>query len=206
MPPHPQSDRLYRPMLLTPTKELPVGKEWSYEFKFDGFRAMGYARDGQARMRSREGNDLSDICPQVMAELPNLIPGHDFVVDGELLAIGANGQPEFNALRRKNSPKLYVIFDLLRVGDTTLLHLPLTERRQIMRELFQTSPGGSIQLCDVFDDRDDILLAAETGGEEGVIAKRLNSIYRPGIRSRDWLKRVLRLHRRGPNFRLSSEN
>ena len=182
----------YQPMLLTKTAELPQGEDWVYEAKLDGYRMIGEVVLGQTRLTTRKGNDFTDRYPQVADQLPVAFGGQDVVCDGELVGFNESGQEDFAELRRKHPRVIYFIFDLLEIDSRPLINVPLRERRHALEEVF--SPQGSIHLSHVFSDREGIVAAAKQLDLEGVVAKRLSSVYRPGKRSKDWLKLILKDH------------
>jgi bifunctional non-homologous end joining protein LigD len=184
----------YPPMLLRKTDQLPEGKEWSYEHKFDGFRAVGYVAMRGARLMSRKRNNMAREHPTVAQALHEAFDGQPVVVDGELVALDDAGHIDFNLLKTKNPNTALLLFDLLHDGRVPIIGQPLTARRERLRELY-VSDQPQVQIADHFDGRDVTIASAVELGMEGVIAKRNDSIYRPGIRSRNWLKYVIKQHR-----------
>ncbi len=182
----PPGDRSYAPMLATLAERLPAGEGWTFEPKWDGYRALGYVRGGEATLRSRNGNDLTDRFAAVAKELAKAVRTPDCVVDGEVCALDEHGRPSFSAMQRGGAPLVYELFDLLEADGEPLVALPLGERRQRLAEL--VAPGGVVQLSGAFDDGEALLEAAEAQRLEGVMAKRVSSRYQEGKRSRDWLK------------------
>ena len=178
----------YRPMLATLAAELPTGDGWLFEPKWDGYRALGYVRGGEATLRSRNGNDLTGRFPGVAKELAHAVRSPDCVLDGEVCALDARGRPSFSAMQqgKPGTPLVYEVFDLLELDGEPLLGLPLVERRDRLEALL--APSASVQLSGVFDDGDVLLEAAAEQGLEGVMAKRAGSRYQEGGRGRDWLK------------------
>jgi bifunctional non-homologous end joining protein LigD len=190
----------FTPMLASPG-ELPVDRDaaWGYEFKWDGVRAVAYIEGGQVRLRSRKGEDITVRYPEVGA-LPPSLAGRDVVVDGEIVAMDEQGRPDFGALQNRMhrtgrevagmaraKPVTYLVFDLLAEGEDSLLDRPYVERRERLDELAPAGkrwvltpwfPGGGA----------GVLAASLENGLEGVVAKRLDSPYRPGVRSADWIK------------------
>jgi bifunctional non-homologous end joining protein LigD len=186
----------YPPMLLTPATELPVGPEWTYEPKLDGYRMIGeVAAGGAVTLTSRQGNDFTGRYPIVAQELPVAFGGEQVVMDGEIVGFNPAGQPDFNVLRRKNPHVEFYVFDLLEVNGLSIINLPLAERRHWLRELFAPPVAQPhVRLVDCYDDRDLVLAAVASMGWEGVVVKRTDSTYQPGVRSRDWLKKILNPH------------
>jgi bifunctional non-homologous end joining protein LigD len=182
------SPHQYAPMLATPAEELPGGEGWLFEAKWDGYRALGYVRGGEATLRSRNGNDLTERFAPVAKELARVLRSPDCVVDGEVCALDERGRPSFSAMQqgKPGTPLVYELFDLLELDGKPLVGLPLSERRERLGAL--VAPGRVVQLSGAFDDGEALLEAAREQGLEGVMAKRAASPYREGRRSRDWLK------------------
>ena len=177
--------RRYSPMLATLVKEPPAAGDWLYEVKFDGYRALAYVRGGRCVLRSRNDNDLTARFASVAGALPGALR-EDAVVDGELCALDEQGRPSFSAMQEGDSRIVYFAFDCLEVGGETLVAKPLEERRARLAELVR--PGSSVRLSEVFDDGPALLAAAREQGLEGIVAKRVGSVYAEGRRNRDWLK------------------
>jgi bifunctional non-homologous end joining protein LigD len=179
--------RPYEPMLATLVREVPEGEGWLYELKWDGYRALGCVEGGEGRLWSRTGRDLTERFPSVARELVRALRTPECVVDGEICALDPAGRPSFQELQRGGAQLRYYLFDLLEVEGEPLLDRPLAERRRRLEELVDPR-RGVVALSEVFPDGRALVQAAEQLGLEGVIAKRADSRYRPGVRGRDWLK------------------
>jgi bifunctional non-homologous end joining protein LigD len=179
----------YRPMLATLVSELPRGEGWLYEVKWDGYRALGYVRGGEARLLSRRGNDLTQRFPSVARELPRAVRSSECVVDGEVCALDERGRPSFSAMQqgKPGTAIVYEAFDLLELDGEPVVDRPLDERRRLLGELVDTS-NRTVQLSGAFEDGEALLQAATEQELEGVMAKRSGSRYCEGKRTRDWLK------------------
>ncbi|HEY3551986.1 MAG TPA: DNA ligase D [Gaiellaceae bacterium] len=180
--------RRYSPMLASPVEKLPSGDGWVFEPKWDGYRALGYVRGGEATLWSRRGNDLSERFGVVAKELPKALRSPDAVVDGEVCALDEQGRPSFSAMQqgKPGTQLVYEIFDLLELDGAPVVDLPLTERRERLEGLL--APSGVVQLSGVFADGEALLEAAREQRLEGVVAKRATSRYQEGRRNRDWQK------------------
>ena len=176
----------YRAMLATLAEQLPAGEGWVYEPKWDGYRAIGYVRAGEARLVSRNGNDLTERFPDVTKALVKAVRAPDCVVDGEVCALDEQGRPSFSAMQQGATTVVYEVFDLLELDGVPLVGLPLRDRRDRLEALIARS--ASVQVSGVFADGEALLEAAKTQGLEGVMAKRAGSRYAEGKRTRDWLK------------------
>jgi bifunctional non-homologous end joining protein LigD len=179
----------YRPMLATLAESLPAGDDWLYEVKWDGYRALGYVRAGEAKLLSRNGNDLTARFPAVGKALAKAARSPYCVVDGEVCALDENGRPSFSAMQqgKPGTPLVYEVFDVLEVDGVPVVDLPLTERRERLEQLLDERVR-TVQVSGFFDDGEALLDAATEQGLEGVMAKRPGSRYCEGKRTRDWLK------------------
>jgi bifunctional non-homologous end joining protein LigD len=180
--------RTYSPMLATLVQELPTGEGWLFEPKWDGYRALAYVRGGEAALRSRRGNDLTQRFAAVAKELPKALRSPDAVLDGEVCALDENGRPSFSAMQqgKPGTPLVYEIFDVLEIDGEELCDLTLTERRERLEAL--VIPSRTIQVSGAFEDGEALFEAAQDQGLEGVMAKKAKSRYQAGSRGRDWLK------------------
>jgi len=179
----------YRPMLATLASELPTADGWAFEVKWDGFRAVARVSGGEAALTSRNGNDLTGRFANVAKELPKALKTPDAVLDGEACALDEQGRSSFSAMQqgKAGTPIVYYVFDVLEVEGKPLLDRPLAERRKRLDKLLDRR-NRTIRLSETFDDGAALLEAARDQGLEGVIAKRVDSRYAEGRRTRDWLK------------------
>ncbi|HEX5174962.1 MAG TPA: DNA ligase D [Gaiellaceae bacterium] len=180
--------RRYSPMLASLTERLPTGEGWLFEPKWDGYRALGYVRGGDAMLRSRRGNDLTKRFEVIAKELPKALRSPDAVVDGEVCALDEQGRPSFSAMQqgKAGTPLVYEVFDLLEIDGEPLVDRPLAERRERLEALL--APSRVVQMSGAFQDGEALLEAAKEQRLEGVMAKRAASRYQAGSRGRDWLK------------------
>ena len=178
-----------RPMLATLSEALPSGDDWVYEVKWDGYRALGYVRGGDARLVSRNGNDLTGRFPELAKALVKAARSPECVVDGEVCALDEQGRPSFSAMQqgKRGTPLVYEVFDVLEIDGAPVVDLPLLERRERLEALLDTRVK-TVQVSGFFDDGEALLEAATQQGLEGVMAKRPGSRYCEGKRTRDWLK------------------
>jgi bifunctional non-homologous end joining protein LigD len=189
-----------KPMLARPGQLPSDQREWAFEIKWDGVRAIGYSQPGELRLESRNLKDITDSYPE-LARLNRALSSHGAVLDGEIVAFDSKGRPSFGALQPRmhvgsraqakrlaaSTPVTYVIFDLLWLDGHSLMSLPYLERRERLAELGLN--GESWQTPEhVVGEGSALLQATREQGLEGVLAKRLGSIYQPGLRSRDWIK------------------
>jgi bifunctional non-homologous end joining protein LigD len=199
-------DKPPSPMLATLGTEAAIDDEaeWAFEMKWDGVRAVAEVRDGTVRLFSRNGVDITAGYPD-LAVLADAVVG-DAVLDGEIVALGAGNRPDFGRLQGRmhlrkaadveravrDIPVHFMAFDLIEGGGETLVREPYTERRARLEHL--VTPGDRVQVPPAFDG--DLAAAMESSaalGLEGVMAKKRDGLYAPGVRSRTWIK--LKHHR-----------
>ena len=190
---------LVEPMLASPGALPDDDAGWSYEFKWDGVRALARVEGGRLRLHSRKGNDITVTYPELRL-LGEELGSTQAWLDGEIVAL-RDGRPSFPALQQRmhvhndrqarslaNSvPVTYLIFDVLHLDGRSCLDLPYSERRALLEGLNLNGPNWHIS--PTFDGDGAAVVA--TAGEqhlEGVIAKRQSSRYYPGRRTADWLK------------------
>jgi bifunctional non-homologous end joining protein LigD len=184
-----------QPMLATATSTLPRGEGWTFEFKWDGVRALCDATERGVHLFSRAGNEITVAYPELAG-----LAREDVLLDGEIVAF-VDGRPSFGALQERmhvrvkaearrlaeKTPVTFVAFDILRLHGVDLTARPLAERRATLeRWAARDAPG--LTVSPAFDDGPATEAVAKASGLEGVMAKRLTSGYRVGIRTPDWLK------------------
>ncbi len=168
--------------------------EWRFEPKLDGWRALIYL-DGSLTVRTRAGRNITHTLPELQP-LPAGVANRTVVLDGELVA-GGGAASDFYRLgprlaRRgdtaaRGCPVTFVAFDLLWLDDASTCHLPYRRRRKLLESLHVT--GGCWQTAPSFDgDPLDLIVACDQLDIEGVVAKRVDSVYQPGKRSAHWIK------------------
>jgi bifunctional non-homologous end joining protein LigD len=180
----------YRPMLATAAESLPVGADWVFEPKWDGYRAILTVQGGEGRLTSRNGNDLTGRFPEAARAAARALRSPSAVADGEVCALDESGHSSFGRLQQGGST-MFVFFDLLELDGETLVDLPLSGRRERLEGALDRRAAGAL-VSPQFDDGAALLAAAQEQGLEGVVAKRVGSRYQPGRRSPDWRKVKLR--------------
>ncbi|HEX5929126.1 MAG TPA: ATP-dependent DNA ligase [Solirubrobacterales bacterium] len=173
-----------KPQLALTRKQLPVGEEWAYEPKLDGFRAIVFVDGEDFQIQSRGGKDFNRYFPEL-----SFAPGR-WVLDGELVIRDGDGNLEFDAMQErihpaqsrvellsKEIPATYLVFDLLAEGDESLLETPLAVRRERLEAI---AAEAGLELTPLTPDT----AQAEKwlNSIEGVMAKDLGAIYEPGKR------------------------
>jgi bifunctional non-homologous end joining protein LigD len=187
--PAPRTRMTYAPMLATLVDELPTGKGWLFEVKWDGYRAIATVSGGDVTLTSRNGNDLTARFPTVARAVARAVKTPDCVLDGEVCALDERGRASFSAMQqgKEGTPIVYYVFDLLELEGEPLIDLPLVERRAKLEQVLDRRPTA-VRLSEVFEDGEALLAAAREQGLEGVIAKRADSRYHSERRTREWLK------------------
>jgi bifunctional non-homologous end joining protein LigD len=186
----------YKPMLAKEAAKPFSGKDWIFEIKWDGFRAIAYVNK-EVSLRSRNNKELIDNFPELQ-ELTKLT--HDVVLDGEIVVI-KSGRADFQALQERGKamkaseiqthivrqPAQYIVFDILEKDGKPNINLPLLERKRVLRE--SVKEGEHVVLSDFVEEKgEEYYKAALKKGIEGVMAKRKDSSYQPGLRTGDWQK------------------
>ncbi|MFC9770212.1 MULTISPECIES: ATP-dependent DNA ligase [unclassified Pseudarthrobacter] len=177
-----------------------MGSDWQVELKWDGVRAILVADESTVRIFSRNGNDVTKTYPELTDR--GCWPEQPFVADGEIIAVGPSGRPDFGLLQgrmkltraadvakaQKAIPVRLMLFDLLFDGGTDLRRLPLSKRRPRLEQFFRPS-DCPVELSLVLEDPvEHIMDSARELGLEGVMAKRTDSRYVSGQRTRTWIK------------------
>jgi DNA ligase D-like protein (predicted ligase) len=171
-----------------PVSKLPDGPEWTYEIKLDGYRLEVVRETRMTTLYSRRENVLNQRFPYIATALQGL--PNETVIDGELVALGPDGRPDFNLLQNFRSAEsriVYYAFDILVHEGRRLTGLPLLERRAILRSVVE--PGEHVALSQVSDlSAAEMLRFVKSHGLEGAVAKRSDSVYQPGQRTGLWSK------------------
>jgi bifunctional non-homologous end joining protein LigD len=193
---------LIAPMLAV-ARELPRGADdarHGYEMKWDGVRVVLYVTGGRVRALGRSGRDVTATYPELRA-VGEALGSVEAVLDGEVVAFGPDGRVNFGALQPRmhataasqvrrlmnQIPVAYFVFDLLHLDGRSTLELPYRERRRLLEALELRGPHW--QTPPYFTGHGEAAMATSAAqGLEGVVAKRLDSPYRPDRRSPDWIK------------------
>ncbi|MEV0853862.1 ATP-dependent DNA ligase [Nocardia fluminea] len=175
------------PMLATADDiESLTSADWAFETKWDGFRVIVEIHDGTVTVRSRAGHTVTARYPR-LAALGEELAGHQVVLDGEAVVLDAAGLSDIAALQADSARAVFVAFDVLYLDGTSLLRKKYTDRRAVLEALGRLSP--SMYVTALLDGSGaDAMAASREQGQEGVVAKRLDSVYQPGKRSQTWLK------------------
>ncbi len=174
-----------RPMLAS-VADAPFDDDtWVFEVKWDGYRCLAYVLGEDVYLDSRNGKPLLPQFPG-LKEIPRAIDAHSALLDGEIVAI-REGRVDFSYLRTGPPSVTFVAFDILSVDGRHMWDLPLAERKSELNRVVRSV--GPVVVSEVVDGRGkDLFEWARDQGLEGIMAKRKDSVYRPGERTDDWLK------------------
>src|ERR1035438_5942220 len=178
------------PMLLLRTEKLPAGPEWLIELKLDGYRALAIRGGGKVQLRSRNNNDFSTRYPNIVRALASM--PYETVIDGEVVALDQDGRPSFNSLQNYGQagiPLHCFIFDLLMLHGREVMGEPLVKRRELIEKHVLPTLAARIRYSPILEaSLPDLIRSVKAQGLEGLVAKRRNSSYEPGVRSGAWQK------------------
>ena len=179
----------FTPMLATLVDKPFDEPGWLYEVKWDGYRALAFVNKGKVEVKSRNDKSFTDKFYPVGQALRKW--NINAVIDGEIVVVGENGISNFGDLQNWRSEAdgelLYYVFDILWYDGKDLTRLPLTERKALLKSVLPKDP--IIHVSEFFEESGTVFFEhAKKIGLEGIIAKQADSIYKPGDRSREWLK------------------
>jgi bifunctional non-homologous end joining protein LigD len=180
------------PQLATLVDAPPAGAGWLHEIKLDGYRILARIEHGKARLLTRSGHDWTARMPGV-AEALLALKVRSALLDGEVVALDADGRSRFQLLQRAlQEPRAelrYFVFDLLHLDGSDLREDPLWSRKQALRELFtRVRRSKTLQFCEHIEgEGGEVFAEACKIGAEGVVCKQAGAPYRSG-RTRTWLK------------------
>ncbi len=170
----------------------PTDGDWSYELKFDGIRLIAVKTGKKVSLLSRNKNELAGRFPEIVEAIGNL-PARECVIDGEVVALDAEGRSSFQLLQARDmegrkSPVYFYAFDLLQLDGRSLIALPLKARKDVLEKLCADAGDPIRYSAEIGDDARALLEEVKRRGLEGIVAKQRNSVYEPGRRSGAWIK------------------
>jgi bifunctional non-homologous end joining protein LigD len=172
------------------TGAVPDGDDWAFEIKWDGYRTIVHLDDGHVRLQSTAGHDVTERWPE-FAGLADSVNARSAILDGELVVFDDDGRPRFELAQRSGvgSDRQAVIqfFDVLQIDGNDTIELAYLDRRRLLDQLVEPGDNWTVPSFRLGDGAALVAATAEQG-LEGVIAKRVDSVYRPGTRSKDWRK------------------
>lgn len=178
-----------KPMLASVTKTPFDDTAWIYEIKWDGYRAIAETGKDQLKFYSRNGIEFSERFPAIANALKKI--KYDAVLDGEIVLLNEKNLPDFQKLQdyenQLNYPLVFYVFDILELDGKKMDGLPLVDRKKILKKILGKS--SIIRYCDHIDGEGiSFFEKAKEQGLEGIIAKKKDSTYAKGFRSKEWLK------------------
>ncbi len=190
--------RFVEPMRATLASQAFRDDDWLFEVKWDGYRVEAVVRDDGVRLFTRNGNDAGQYFGTLLDPPADWIAADEAIVDGEVVALDADGRPDFGLLQERlggtragHRGLTYQAFDLLYLDGRSLLDVPLTERKKLLHLVLRD--GAHVRFAGhVVGEGQAFLAAAAERGLEGVVAKLRSSRYEPGVRGSTWLKVKLR--------------
>ena len=186
------------PMECLSVPTLPAGRGWLYEIKLDGWRLESVKTGGKVMLYSRRAKSLNSQFRDI-ADALNFLPD-ETVIDGEVVGIDENGRPNFNLLQNSRSAGTniqYFAFDILMHKGKELTSLPLSQRREVLTSVIK--PDACVDISEASDrPLSEMMKFVREHGLEGIVAKRGDSVYQPGVRTGGlWCKQRLN---RGQEF------
>jgi bifunctional non-homologous end joining protein LigD len=182
------------PMLATLADEIPGDENWIYEIKWDGYRGITYLNKGTVDIRSRNNKSFNEKFYPVYDALSKWSQSEKInaVIDGEIVVVNEQGMPDFSDLQLWRSEAdgqlVFYLFDVLWLEGYNVMNLPLEARHQLLQAIIPPE-NSIIKISEQFNTSGkDFFSLAEQLKLEGIFAKKANSIYNPGNRSKDWLK------------------
>jgi DNA ligase D-like protein (predicted ligase) len=178
-------------MLLLRSEHLPPnGEQWVYQLKLDGYRAIAFKSGGRLHLRSRNDNDFSQRYASVMRGLEQL--PDETVIDGEIVALDHTGRPSFNALQNfewGSGALVYYVFDVMLLNGRDVMKEPLDARRELLERKVLPTLAEPVRYAGPLEaSLRDLVGSVKAQGLEGLVAKRRDSRYEPGLRTGAWMK------------------
>ena len=184
--------RFIEPMKARLAEKPSADGGWSYELKFDGIRLIAVKTGKKVSLLSRNKNELAGRFPEIVEAIGNL-PARECVIDGEVVALDAEGRSSFQLLQARDmegrkSPVYFYVFDLLQLDGKSLITLPLKARKDVLEKLCADAGDPIRYSAEIGDDARALLEEVKRRGLEGIVAKQRSSVYEPGRRSGAWIK------------------
>jgi bifunctional non-homologous end joining protein LigD len=178
----------FEPSLPRPVKEPPSGPGWLHEIKHDGFRIIAQKERDRVQLVSRNGHDFTQRYTLIVDAI-RLLPESSCIIDGECIVVNNDGLSVFDLLRyrRHDHAAILCAFDLIEVEGWDVRRQPIEERKQLLEKLLR-KPHHGIALNNTFEDDGNVIYKHACAlGCEGIVSKRLGSVYRMG-RTEAWIK------------------
>ena len=181
--------RFVEPMLLLRTDTLPDDRSrWEYQLKLDGYRAIAFKSGGRLHLRSRNDKDFGRRYPLLMKGLAGL--PDETVVDGEVVALDPDGRPSFTLLQQGSAaPVIYFVFDVMILSGRDVKRETMEARRDLLERRVLPHLAEPVRQAGRLDaPLPDLIASVKAHGLEGLVAKRRDGRYEPGVRSGSWQK------------------
>ena len=159
---------------------------WAFEIKYDGYRTLAFADGGRTKWQSSNLIDVTAKYPELSPFAASVNAG-SAIIDGELVVLDADGRPRFKLMQQHVTQVAFYAFDVLSVDGHDTISLPYENRRELLGGLLETGPNWMVPVHWI-GDGSALVEATVERGLEGVMAKRLGSVYVPGKRSPNWIK------------------
>jgi bifunctional non-homologous end joining protein LigD len=184
--------RFINPMKARLVDDPPSTGDWSYELKFDGFRAIAVKNGAKVNLISRNKNELRSRFPGI-AEAVEALPLNECVIDGEIVALDEAGRSSFQLLQGiemgdQPPPMCFYVFDLMQLNGRSLVRLPLIARKEVLAKICEQVSDPIRYSGEIGRDAKPLLPEIKRRGLEGLIGKLRDSVYEPGRRSGAWIK------------------
>lgn len=182
-------DEYIEPMLASLGDDAFDNKNWVFELKWDGYRAVAEVAKKNVRLYSRNGLSFNERYPSIVAELQKL--NMNAVLDGEVVVFNEDNRPDFQKLQHyddnRHLPLVFYVFDILFLNNKDLKDLPLTQRKEILKKNLRTNEF--IRYSDHVEEKGKAFFEqVKKSNLEGIMAKKADSTYVTGIRTKEWLK------------------
>lgn len=182
-------DEFIEPMLASLGDDAFDNKNWIFELKWDGYRAIAEVARKNVKLYSRNGLSFNERYPSLVEELQQL--NMNAVLDGEVVVFNEDDRPDFQKLQHyddnRHLPLVFYVFDILSLNNKDLKDLPLIERKEILKKNLRTN--DFIRYSDHFEEKGKAFFEqVKKSNLEGIMAKKADSLYVTGIRTREWLK------------------
>ncbi len=178
--------------------EVPIGTDWIHQVKWDGVRVLSYCEGGNVKLFNRKKNERTSQYPELVS--PSYCKANSFILDGEIIALAADGKPSFHEVMRRDGirvasrvpqairtvPVTYMVFDILSCDGEWMIDRPLHERQQLLNDLLV--PGDHVQLVANHSDGNALFEAISGQRMEGIVSKNLSSVYTLDGKDNRWQK------------------
>lgn len=164
----------------------PDDGNWAYEIKWDGYRTLAFVNAGGVRLQSSNLLDVTAKWPE-LGGVAESVHAERAILDGELVVLDDEGRPRFELIQQHKRQAAYYIFDVLSIEGQDTIELPYEDRRRLLTDLVEPGDNWMVPAHRVGDGA-ELLAATLAGGLEGVMAKRLGTLYQPGKRTPNWRK------------------